>query len=85
MQLYDRGAIAPGRIADLVVLENKNLLKPIEVYKSGLKYEEKSVHINFPKRFYNSVKCRLAVKDDFILRTDLPKTESSTRGTYVTD
>ncbi len=41
--LYDRGAIAPGYVADLVVLEDLNTFKVKSVYKNGLEVAKKGV------------------------------------------
>lgn len=36
MHLYDRGSIAPGKIADFLLLENPKVIEPYYVYKNGL-------------------------------------------------
>ncbi|WP_367566477.1 adenine deaminase C-terminal domain-containing protein [Lacrimispora sp.] len=69
MGLFDRGMIAPGKLADFVILEDLKDFVPLAVYKCGKKYEKapdapKAV---FPDHFYQSVKCRLALASDFML------------------
>lgn len=74
MQLYDRGMIAPGKLADFVILEDLETFSPVAVYKNGKRYEREAGRENgrlpknpFPDSFYQSVKCRLAVASDFVL------------------
>lgn len=66
MHLYDRGVIAPGKIADFQLLKDPAVLKPAYVYKNGLKIfsaEQKAPlsgkdcqdHYAFPDDFYHSV------------------------------
>ena len=69
MDLDDRGMIAPGKLADFVVLDDLVSFCPSAVYKSGKKHEKsldfpKAV---FPDHFYQSIKCRLALASDFNL------------------
>lgn len=69
MDLDDRGMIAPGKLADFVVLDDLVSFCPSAVYKSGKKHEKspdfpKAV---FPNHFYQSIKCRLALASDFNL------------------
>ena len=61
MGFKDRGAIAPGKIADFIMLNDLNNFKISKVYKKGhiiydgyTVYEEKKN--SFPKNFYNSVR-----------------------------
>lgn len=74
MGLFDRGSIAPGKLADFVVLNNLTDWKPHAVYKNGKLYKPDAVKSDynnvFPKAFYNSVFCKAASEEDFILRTD---------------
>lgn len=75
MGLKDRGAVAPGKIADFILLDNVEEFEISKVYKNGkliyegqleLKEEESS----YPSHFYNSVKLNALSKEDFSL--DLP-------------
>lgn len=69
MGLNDRGMIAPGKRADLVILNNLSDFVPLAVYKSGRLVEKKESQkpVQFPDHFYQSVNCRLAVFSDFML------------------
>ncbi|MGB8455525.1 MAG: adenine deaminase C-terminal domain-containing protein [Anaerocolumna sp.] len=71
MHLTDRGCIAPGKIADFVVLEDVKSFSIHAVYKNGKQYtEDTSEKIKFPKAFYHSIHCKKAEESDFVLRTD---------------
>ena len=69
MGLYDRGMIAPGKRADFVVLDDLVSFCPSAVYKNGKQYENKkdAPRAVFPRHFYQSVKCPLALSSDFEL------------------
>lgn len=78
MHLDDRGIIAPGKLADFILLDDLESFRPSAVFKSGRlvydreKKEKKSGKTAvFPSRFYHSVHCRKAVPEDFVLRTDV--------------
>ncbi|MDF2815740.1 MAG: adenine deaminase [Paenibacillus sp.] len=72
MNLHDRGRIAPKRVADFILLDDVEGFIVGEVYKNGEKvydarepYEEKSVEMQFPADFYQSVKLKKADAADF--------------------
>lgn len=69
MGLHDRGMIAPGKLADLVILDNLTDFVPSKVYKNGKAYTPsfQVPKAAFPDHFYQSVKCRLALASDFNL------------------
>lgn len=71
MHLNDRGLIAPGKLADFVILESLEDFKIESVYKRGKKYEGecRSPQV-FPEAFYHTVQCKGAELQDFILKTD---------------
>lgn len=76
MGLHDRGMIAPGKLADFLVLDDLESFCPSKVYKNGKPYEKKadSHTAVFPDHFYRSVKCRLALASDFKLnRCGIPE------------
>jgi adenine deaminase len=71
MRLDDRGAIAPGRLADFVLLEDLETFKIWRVYKAG-----KMVHpgepgevpeARFPAHFYRSIDLPALSVSDFVL------------------
>jgi len=79
MNLTDRGAIAPGKIADFVVLENIEEFKIIDVYKNGKRCNKEDISKDkpdytklFPKHFYNSVHCKMATREDFEILVEKP-------------
>lgn len=61
MQFYDRGSIAPGRLADFQLLDDPKVMEPSEVYKCGMQIyhkdvcEEQGSSYEFPEDFYASV------------------------------
>lgn len=77
--LQDVGAVAPGYLADLVVLENLETVEISDVYYHGKKAAEKDVTIPFeypdvPKRLQKNVLGSFALpelkKEDFILNPE---------------
>jgi len=48
--LHDRGAVAPGRIADLVVFESLEDIRPKAVFKSGKKVTDKQATVRVNKK-----------------------------------
>ena len=70
MNLFDRGSIAVGKIADFIVLDNLENLSIKEVYKNGNLYIGENIKKeNFPAYVYNTVKCKKAVLEDFEINT----------------
>ncbi len=70
MNLFDRGSISVGKIADFIVLDNLENLSIKEVYKNGNLYSGENVKKeNFPSYVYNTVKCKKAVLEDFEINT----------------
>lgn len=70
MGLRDRGSIAPGKLADFVLLEDIQNFKVSKVYKRGKlifngnrTFTESSMA--FPSYFYNSIKLKELSSDDF--------------------
>ena len=61
MHLYDRGSIAPGRLADFFLVEDPRKLRPTLVYKNGAEIFSRTapapapVRDHFPADFYTSV------------------------------
>lgn len=70
MGLKDRGSIAPGRIADFVLIQDIKDFKITSVYKRGKrisidKYDNSHNKNSFPQHFYKSVKVPLVSSFDF--------------------
>lgn len=61
MHLYDRGVIAPGKLADFCLLEDPHKLKPSRVFKNGNEIfcrgtaQKNTTRNSFPEDFYTSV------------------------------
>lgn len=68
MNLKDRGSIAPGRLADFILLSSPEIIEPVSVYKRGIcihgekqqlkqsgSEEIDGIAYEFPADFYNSV------------------------------
>lgn len=64
MHLEDRGTIAPGRIADFIMLDDIYKFHITDVYKNGKKVikTKKETKKQFPEHFYQSIQCREAEK-----------------------
>lgn len=78
MDLKDRGAVAPGKIADFIILDNVEKFNINSVYKNGecvyedgKKYEYTSSENNFPNDFYNSVKLAKISKEDLKIKANI--------------
>ena len=78
MHLIDRGAIAPGKIADFILLDSLDDFSIYSVYKSGQCVYQVDRHIvieeeksTFPKEFYQSVHCAKASSSDFEIKVDI--------------
>lgn len=74
MKLTDRGAIAPGKLADFCLLDDLAKFQISEVYKNGkviyLKGQpclQKESSYRFPESFYQSVNIRPLKKSDFCI------------------
>lgn len=77
MHLDDRGIIAPGKLADFILLNDLSDFRPAAVFKCGkLVYnmEKKPAKPQqaavFPSHFLHSVHCRKACPEDFVLRAE---------------
>lgn len=72
MRMYDRGAIAPGKAADFLLVSNLETFDIEQVYKKGeLVYESSRPYVQevkerqFPEHFYQSVKLAELTENDF--------------------
>ena len=77
MRLHDRGAIACGKIADMILLDDLETLKVAYTFKDGKmiydscdKQEIKRANYRFSKELCNSVKLSELSEEDFIIKTD---------------
>ena len=70
---YDRGAIAPGKLADFMLLKDPSVLKPEAVFKNGVSIYVKgepqlplsASTYEFPADFYRSVQLPEIFLKDF--------------------
>ncbi|WP_406541432.1 amidohydrolase family protein [Clostridium ljungdahlii] len=71
MNFYDRGSIAPGKIADFILLDDLKSFSINEVYKNGQPVckdiREKEEH-EFPEYFYKSIKMNPVSDSDFSVK-----------------
>ena len=73
MHFYDRGAIAPGKLADFMLLKDPSVLKPEAVFKNGVSIYVKgepqlplsASSYEFPADFYRSVQLPEIFLKDF--------------------
>ncbi|MED1784577.1 adenine deaminase C-terminal domain-containing protein [Brevibacillus fortis] len=79
MNMTDRGAIAPGKIADFLLLSDLHELKIERVYKNGKKaydvkeeYRQVVKEKQFPAHFYESIKLSPLTEQDFHVTVDVP-------------
>lgn len=75
MQLYDRGIIAPGKIADFILLSSLNDWSVEGVYKNGeLIYswltQKKEEELSFPDDFYHSIHLNKIDKNQLQIKTN---------------
>lgn len=77
MKLTDRGAIAPGKLADFVLLDNIEEFNIAAVYKKGKEIynfrdpieQDNSTYV-FPKDYYHSVHIKPLSREDFIIHVN---------------
>jgi len=78
MGLSDRGSIAPGKIADFVILENIKEFSILQTFKAGKavftytdqEIKEPVADVSFPSCFYHSVHVPELTADCFVLKTE---------------
>ncbi|WP_342415877.1 adenine deaminase C-terminal domain-containing protein [Paenibacillus sp. FSL R10-2782] len=78
MRMHDRGTIAPGKIADFVLLSDLSHFEVEQVYKNGQKvfdkfeeYHQDSLSCRFPPHFYQSVQLKPLTEQDFTVELDV--------------
>ncbi|MED1795538.1 adenine deaminase C-terminal domain-containing protein [Brevibacillus nitrificans] len=79
MNMHDRGAIAPGKIADFLLVSDLRELVIDQVYKNGKKaYDAKEAYVQaeqprqFPGHFYESIQLAPLTEADFTVQADAP-------------
>lgn len=79
MQMTDRGAIAPGKIADFMLVSDLGELTIEQVYKNGKKafdtnedYSQVVKPKQFPAHFYQSIQLSPLTEADFHVAADAP-------------
>ncbi|NEN85603.1 adenine deaminase [Paenibacillus elgii] len=77
MRMHDRGAIAPGKTGDFVLLSDLRELTIDQVYKQGRKvYDVRESYVPkehghaFPAHYYQSVQLSLLTEADFVARPE---------------
>ncbi|MDO5754968.1 MAG: adenine deaminase C-terminal domain-containing protein [Tissierellia bacterium] len=88
MNLRDRGAIAPGKIADFIVLEELEYLKVQDVYKKGVKISQMNSlkkEYQFKEKFYHSIHLNKITEEDFKFKAPMEEGEVSLRAMVVQD
>ncbi|MDN6363560.1 MAG: amidohydrolase family protein [Tetragenococcus koreensis] len=69
MSLNDRGAIAPGRVADLIFLSDLEKFEITDVYKNGISVKElEPLKASFPEYLKESVHAKFISKSDLVLK-----------------
>lgn len=71
MHLEDRGAIAPGRIADFILLDDPISFRIAAVFKNGKPVCHRTSEApSIPPAFLHTIRCRPAVHSDFEIVTE---------------
>ncbi len=85
MHLYDRGTIAPGKLADFLLLKDPAVIRPDYVYKNGVQIfaqkngKELQASYPFPQDFYQSVCLPPLSLEDFQVKADTDQEEVTVR------
>ena len=92
MNLRDRGVIAPGKIADFIILDSLKDFKIDRVFKKGkevygknAELKEKESNYKFPEKYYNTVKLNEITRDHFKVKVDPTLKEVKVRVMVVKD
>lgn len=71
MSLNDRGAIAPGRVADIIFLDDVQNFSITDVYKNGKSVQDlPKVQAKFPEYLKESIHAKKITTDDLQLKSD---------------
>ena len=81
MQLFDRGAIAPGKLADFVLLDDLRSFQIDSVYKRGTRVDGKPLPIQsaFPVGYYDSICLSPLAPGQFHIPIDRPDGDVTVR------
>ncbi|KIL40413.1 adenine deaminase [Gordoniibacillus kamchatkensis] len=92
MRMHDRGVIAPGKIADFLLVSSLEELAIDQVYKNGSKvysageeYKPVPSAYKFPDHFYRSVKLPLLTEADFAAHAEVENGRYACRVMMVKD
>lgn len=93
MNLLDRGAIAPGKIADFVLLEDLNNLEVYETYKAGKCIFNKNLKSNlsknesyrFPEEYYKSINMPKLTEEAFKVKATINSGYVTVRAMEIKD
>ncbi|MCK1993438.1 amidohydrolase family protein [Peribacillus muralis] len=92
MRMYDRGLIAPNKIADFLLIENLEKFDIQQVYKNGQKvfdqtqtYKKEKPMTTFPDEFYQSIKIPSLTLEDFTIHTHAERGKVACRVMVVSD
>lgn len=92
MKMQDRGAIAPGKIADFLLVSDLEQFTIEQVYKNGKKaYDAREDYVQspqpkqFPEHFYMSVRLEPLGESDFHVKCDVPDNRYPCRVMLVQD
>lgn len=92
MNMKDRGAIAPGKKADFILLDNlqelninKTFINGKEVYNSEREKEYIPTDYKFPNKFYKSIHLEKINEDIFKIKVDKKKEKVNCRVIEVSD
>lgn len=90
MHLYDRGTIAPGKLADFMLVKNPSRISPEIVYKNGVEIFHRQMTqsakqpYTFPKDFYHSIQLPPLTEDNFLMPVSRFLSPGSTVPSHVT-
>ncbi|MBT2757419.1 adenine deaminase [Mesobacillus foraminis] len=92
MRMFDRGAIAPGKIADFLLVSDLKSFEVEQVYKNGeMVYDSTEAYVQpargreFPENFYHSVTLDPLTEEDFTIKVQLEQDQCSCRIINVQD
>jgi adenine deaminase len=92
MRMYDRGVIAPGKIADFILVSDLDCFEIDTVFKNGIAvYDSSQAYIQtagerqFPEHFYSSVMLEPLSKENFTVKVNTAQDQCACRIIHVAD